>query len=80
MIDEVDDSDEFELAVLKVTVFKSFFTGKNLIYVHHNQIDVRGDKLTEKIKSAVLRAIRHLRMILALVLADTKGIRCERSR
>lgn len=33
-----------ELASMKGTVFKSFFTGKHLIYVYHNQIDARGDK------------------------------------
>lgn len=34
-----------ELNALKGNVFKSFFTGKHLIYVYHNQIDARGDKL-----------------------------------
>jgi uncharacterized protein (TIGR02687 family) len=33
-----------ELAAMKGTEFKRFFTGKHLIYVYHNQIDARGDK------------------------------------
>jgi uncharacterized protein (TIGR02687 family) len=33
-----------ELSSMKGTEFKSFFTGKHLIYVYHNQIDARGDK------------------------------------
>lgn len=33
-----------ELAAMKGAAFKSFFTGKHLIYVYHNQIDARGDK------------------------------------
>jgi uncharacterized protein (TIGR02687 family) len=33
-----------ELVAMKGTEFKSFFTGKHLIYVYHNQIDARGDK------------------------------------
>jgi uncharacterized protein (TIGR02687 family) len=35
-----------DLATLKGNEFKSFFTGKHLIYVYHNQIDARGDKQT----------------------------------
>ena len=34
-----------ELAVMKGAAFKSFFTGKHLIYVYHNQIDAHGDKM-----------------------------------
>lgn len=33
-----------EMTAMKGAAFKSFFTGKHLIYVYHNQIDARGDK------------------------------------